>query len=129
RKPAVADIPNMSLGKTISKYRREKGLKQSEMAEILGVSQSYVARWETDRIKPRRATLEQIAATLEVPVEKLLIGGKEGLASSLDIEDVELVEMLTEIPKLSAHERDALKVVLGSMLTRHRMAETLRSPR
>ena len=37
------------------------------------------------------------------------IGGKEGLASSLDIEDVELVEMLTEIPKLAQHEQAALK--------------------
>lgn len=115
----------MSLGKTISKYRKEKGLKQSELAELMGVSQSYIARWETDRIRPRKNSLEQLSQVLEVPVEKLLIGGKEGLASSLDIDDVELVEMLTELPKLGAHELEALKVVLGSMLTRHRMAETL----
>ncbi len=115
----------MSLGKTISKYRKVKSLKQSELAEMLGVTQSYIARWETDRIRPRKNSLKQLAEALEVPVEKLLIGGKEGLASSLDIEDVELVEMLTEIPKLASHELAALKTVLGSMLTRHRIEETL----
>ena len=30
---------------------------------------------------------------------------------------------------LAAHEINALKVVLGSMLTRHRMAETLKGAR
>ncbi|MFA5505290.1 MAG: helix-turn-helix transcriptional regulator [Vulcanimicrobiota bacterium] len=115
----------MSLGKSISKYRKAKSLKQSELAEMLGVSQSYVARWETDRIRPRRNSLEQLAQALEVPVEKLLLGGKEGLASSLEIDDVELVEMLTEIPKLASHELAALKTVLASMLTRHRIEETL----
>lgn len=96
---------------------------------MIGVSQSYVARWETDRIRPRKNSLDQIAKALEIPVEKLLLGGKEGLASSLDIEDVELVEMLTEIPKLENHELAALKTVLGSMLTRHRMEETLNGMR
>jgi transcriptional regulator with XRE-family HTH domain len=119
----------MSLGKTISQYLRAKSLKQSELAERKGVSQSYVARWETDRIRPRESALRQLAEILEVPREKLLIGGREGLASSLDLDDEELVEMITELPKLAAHEINALKVVLGSMLTRHRMAETLKGAR
>lgn len=119
----------MSLGKTISKYRKAKSLKQSELAEKMGVSQSYIARWETDRSRPRDSTLQQLADLLEVPVEKLLVGGPEGLASSLDIDDEELAEMITELPKLAAHEISALKVVLGSMLTRHRMAETLKAVR
>lgn len=119
----------MSLGKTISKYRKAKSLKQSELAERLGVSQSYVARWETDRIRPRENTLRQIAEILEVPKEKLLIGGRDGLASSLDLDDEELVEMITELPKLATDELNALKIVMGSMLTRHRMAETLKAVR
>jgi transcriptional regulator with XRE-family HTH domain len=119
----------MTLGKTISKYRRAKSLKQSELAERMGVSQSYIARWETDRSRPRENSLRQLAEILEVPREKLLIGGREGLASSLDLDDEELVEMITELPKLAAHEISALKVVLGSMLTRHRMAETLKAVR
>lgn len=119
----------MSLGKTISQYRKAKSLKQSELAERMGVSQSYVARWETDRIRPRESAIRQLAEILEVPREKLLIGGAEGLASSLDLDDEELVEMITELPKLEAREIDALKVLLGSMLTRHRMAETLKVAR
>jgi hypothetical protein len=49
------------------------------------------------------------------------------LASSLELDDEELVGMITELPKLAAHEIGALKVVLGSMLTRHRLAETLKA--
>lgn len=114
----------MSLGKAIARYRKQKSLKQSELAEMVGVSQSYVARWETNRDRPRRDSLKQIAEALEIPVEKLLLGGKEGFASSLESDDVELVEMITKIPKLASHELAALKTVLASMLIGHRIEET-----
>ncbi|MGE0492314.1 MAG: helix-turn-helix domain-containing protein [Vulcanimicrobiota bacterium] len=57
----------MSIGQIIAKHRKQKGLKQRELADLVGVSQSYVASWETDRVNPRMGTLEKVAEALEVP--------------------------------------------------------------
>lgn len=38
-----------TLGKRIAKLRREKGLKQDQLAEKLGVSPQAVSKWENDQ--------------------------------------------------------------------------------
>lgn len=66
----------MSLGKTIAKFRKERGFTQVELAEKLGVHQSHITRWESDRVRPRQQTLTKLAECLDSSVEELLVGGK-----------------------------------------------------
>ena len=39
---------DMTLGNRIAQLRRQKGLKQEDMAEALGVSPQAVSKWEND---------------------------------------------------------------------------------
>lgn len=39
---------NMTIGKRIALLRKEKGLKQEELAEMLGVSGQAVSKWENE---------------------------------------------------------------------------------
>ena len=39
---------NETLGRRIALYRKEKGMKQDELAEMLGVSPQAVSKWEND---------------------------------------------------------------------------------
>ena len=115
----------MSLGKTIARLRKEKGWKQVDLANMLGVHSTHITRWETDRVRPRSDALEKLAELFEIPVNQLLVGGKLGLAASFDIEDQELVELLAELPELESEELGALKVILRSFLSRTRMQRAL----
>lgn len=115
----------MSLGSTISELRKKKGITQVELAESLGVHQSHITRWESDRVRPRQKTLDRLAELLDTSVEELIIGGRAALVSSLQIEDPELVELLADIPKLEDEEIGALKIVLKGMMTRVRMRQAL----
>ena len=114
----------MSVGKAIADIRKRKGMTQAELAEKLGIQQSSINRWENDHVKPRVATLEKIAAILKVPIHELLLG-KEGVASSLNINDLELVELLEELPKLDEDQLAALKLIIRDMLTRSQMQRML----
>lgn len=51
----------------IRAIRSEKGLTQEQLAERSGLPQSHISRIETAKHSPSRATLERIAAALEVP--------------------------------------------------------------
>jgi len=63
-----------TLGKRIGLLRRQKELKQDELAEMLGVSPQAVSKWENDQTCPDISLLPQLARILGVSVDELLTG-------------------------------------------------------
>lgn len=61
-------------GTMIKRLREEKNLTQSALAEILGVSDKAVSKWETGRGLPDITLVEPIAKALGVSVIELLSG-------------------------------------------------------
>jgi len=53
-------------GSTIRRLRVEAGLTQSQLAEMVGVSQAHIAKIENEKVDPRLSTVNKI---LEVLVE------------------------------------------------------------
>lgn len=52
--------------------RKEVGITQVLLAEKLGVKQSTVAMWETEKSRPRVTDFLKIAKALNVPVERVV---------------------------------------------------------
>ena len=67
----------MSIGKNIAAFRREKGLTQTELGEICGVSNQAVSKWEAEMTMPDVMLLPKIAKTLDVSLEELYNGRAE----------------------------------------------------
>ena len=61
-------------GAKIKELRKERGLTQAELAEIIGTKQSAIARVEKEEGSSTIATLEKIADALGVTVVELLGG-------------------------------------------------------
>ena len=70
-------VMETTLGKRIGMLRRQKGLKQDELAEKLGVSPQAVSKWENDQTCPDISRLPELARMLEVSVDELLSGKRE----------------------------------------------------
>ena len=64
----------MSLGAFIAQLRKEKGLTQKQLSEILGVSDKTVSHWEREESAPDISILPILASTLGVTVDELLKG-------------------------------------------------------
>lgn len=60
-----------TIGTKIAKLRKEKELKQDELAEILGVSPQAVSKWENDITCPDISLLPKIADTFGVSIDAL----------------------------------------------------------
>lgn len=54
--------------------RREKGMTQAELAEIIGVNKSVIGQYETERAEPKISTLKKICKALECSADKLIFG-------------------------------------------------------
>lgn len=57
----------MNIGDKIRELRESKGLLQSELAVILGVSDKAVSSWENGNRTPRMGPIEKMAAYFQVP--------------------------------------------------------------
>ncbi len=53
--------------------RENKKISQNKLAEIVGVNQTTIARWETEEIKPSIDNVEEVAKALNVQLPDLLI--------------------------------------------------------
>ena len=67
----------MTLGRRIAQLRKEKELKQDDLAQMLDVSPQAVSKWENDQTCPDISLLPRLASILGVSVDELLSGKAE----------------------------------------------------
>lgn len=84
------------IGKLISEIRKEKKMKQQELAEVLGVTNKTISRWETGKYMPDLSLFPQIAEILEISLNELWQG--ERLLEKKNADSIE-IEAKFEIEK------------------------------
>lgn len=62
----------MELGRKIADARREKGMTQEQLAELMGVTRQTVSRWESQSAYPEMEKMVKLAKLLEVSCDYLL---------------------------------------------------------
>lgn len=83
----------VSQGKLIRKYRKQRGMNQSDLADALNVSQPTISAWELDRWRVPRSKVGFVAHVLGVAADDL----KTAIATTEFTEDDPVV---TEVPDL-----------------------------
>lgn len=63
----------VTLGQRLAELRKTKGMNQKDVAEVLGVSRSSVASWETGHRIPRIEELSALASVFGVSADYLLM--------------------------------------------------------
>lgn len=69
-----------NFGNFICQLRTEKGLSQSQLGDMMGVSNKAVSKWEMGVSKPRPYMLVALASFFGVTVEELLAGKRNSQA-------------------------------------------------
>lgn len=84
-------MTNESMGDIISTLRKEKGMTQKELADMLSITDKAVSKWERNLAFPDTATLPKVAEILGISVEELMNAksipetGRRGPAYLIDI--------------------------------------------
>lgn len=90
----------MKIGQNIKKYRKQKGLTQLELAEMIDLKSITIRKYESDDREPSIETLTKLADALEVPVSKLLEDDTFNLTDS-DTEKVDsCIDLIMAMPEL-----------------------------
>ena len=62
----------IQIGLNIMRCRKERGLTQEQLADMIDYSQNHIQRVETAVSKPTVGLLLDVASALNVPLERLL---------------------------------------------------------
>lgn len=81
----------MSIGENIKKLRKNKGLSQKQLAEILNLSEITIRRYEKCSNIPTIETINKIADALGMPLSELL--GNSVKTNDIGIKINELLEV------------------------------------
>lgn len=99
----------MTFGEKLKKARVEAGYTQEELAGILSVSRSAVAKWESGRGMPDVANLKTMAKLLHTSVDELLEDGAEMDLSvtkkAIDLEKYGDAGKLSRLKKIESKEK------------------------
>ena len=76
-------MDQQKIGSFISSCRNEKGLTQAQLAEMLGVSDKSISRWENGRTMPDISLYEPLCQALGIQVSELLYARKMISLSSI----------------------------------------------
>ena len=61
-------------GKFIAAMRREKSMTQRQLADLIGISDKTVSKWETGKGMPEVSLMLPLCELLEISVNELLSG-------------------------------------------------------
>ena len=101
-----------TLGERIAQLRKEKGLKQDELAEMLGITPQAISKWENDQTCPDISLLPKLAEILSVTVDELLSGKTEAVVKVVPVEErKDIKDMLFRIV-IDSGEGDKVRINL-----------------
>ncbi len=89
------------IGKFIGEIRKEKNMKQKELADLLGVTSKTVSRWETGKYMPDLSLFITISEILGISLNELMQG--ERIIGKKNVDSIE-IEVKLEIEQTKYQE-------------------------
>lgn len=84
------------IGRFIAECRKKRGLTQAELAEILGITDRAVSKWENGKSMPDCAIMLQLCKELKITVNDLLCGEVTTMDNYNEKMEQNLLEMVKQ---------------------------------
>ncbi len=105
-----------SQGDRLARLRKDRGLTQVELAEKLGVTQSFVSQAERNDLRLNSEMIVELTRILRVSADELL--GLKPLEKSGGVQSRRLLRRLKEIDALPKRDQQALLRTIDAFIQR-----------
>ncbi len=116
RRGIVTDDGMQQLGKRIEKYRKQSGIMQDQMAELLGITQSMYSRIERGDARVHGELMIHFVKIFGISADELL-----GVKSSKPTEGTigrRWVKRMSRVDEIAKRDQDALARIIDAFLER-----------
>jgi transcriptional regulator with XRE-family HTH domain len=111
-KKAAGETP----GERVARLRRERGITQEELAQLLGVSQPVVSDYERGELRLHGELLLQLAEILDTSADEIL--GLARRKSDGAVKNRRLARRLLQIEKLPKRDQQAILRTIDAFLAK-----------
>lgn len=98
----------------IAKFRKQRGLSQEALAEVIGVSRKQVSDYERGKANLNHEMVIRFALALGISTDELL--GLSSLAQSVDQIPLRFTRRMRELQVLSEDKKKAILKVLDDLI-------------
>lgn len=102
------------LGERIAQVRRQRGMTQTEVAQLMGVTQTVVSEYEKGTVRLHVERIVQLSKLLNVSADELL--GLRPTKRDGEIGNRRFLRRLKRVDCLSRREQDALLKTMDAFL-------------
>jgi transcriptional regulator with XRE-family HTH domain len=103
----------MAFTERLARLRKDKGLTQKELAELVGLNQAQIHRYERGTAEPSMSALKRLALTLAVTTDELVFEEDERGP------DDELRLQFEAVSRFGPDEKKTAKDVLDGLILKH----------
>ena len=103
----------MSLPRRLIALRKERGLTQLQMADVVGIHVNSLKKYESEQAQPSLDVLKKIALALHVSTDFLLFDEHEREPND------ELKRQFEAVAQMSPEDKLAIKTLLDGMIVKH----------
>lgn len=110
----------MALGNRIQDLRKQKGLTQADLAELVKVSLTQMQRYEAKGVQPPANVLLSIANVLDTSVDFLMSGDKNQRVKQA-LKDAELINQFKAVEQMSDKDKGVIKALIDAFITKKQL--------
>lgn len=100
------------INERIKQLRSEKGLRQEDVAEMLGIAHQTYFKWENGKTEPKASQMIKLAKILGVSMNDLCEESETKLSEKTKLK-------IIETEKLNDDEKNCLNMFIEALLLRH----------
>jgi len=122
RRKKASTTSGESFAERLARLRKARGFSQTELGELVGISQRMMAHYEGRAVRVPADLLARLASALNVPMEELM-----GLSPSVDEpspRNTRLWRKLRQIEKLPPGDRKTVLKILDGLLARQKLVSS-----
>ena len=107
-------IDSLEIGKRIAATRKQKGLTQKQLSEIIGIKQTLVSDYETGRVRMFAEMIGRIALALEVQTDELI--GLDRIAEEIPQHPLRIMKRVTKLETLPQNKQKQILQTIDSLI-------------
>ena len=112
----------MNVGINIRRLREDRGIKQSEIADLIGMHRSNYSKIETGQREISVAAVDKIAGFFNITIDELVHLG-EDIPKEVSMEDKTTTEQVKLIQELDQEEKNMIFKMVETFLTKKKFKD------
>ncbi len=112
----------MNVGKNIKRLREDRGIKQNEIADLIGMHRSNYSKIENGQREISVTALDKIATYFNIALDELVHLG-EDLPQEISLEDKTTTEQIKLIQELDQEEKNMIYKMIETFLTKKKFKD------